>query len=135
MKPKLENKLYRDYPLLFVQRHLLPHQSTMYWGIECHNGWYKLLNNLCANIQGYIDLNNIQQVEIVQIKEKFGMLRFYTNFSDNVIDNFIEEAEQESNNTCEICGSTVNIGNTIGWVTTCCENCSKTLNRGWKKHD
>lgn len=135
MKLELENKLYSDYPELFIQRTLPMTQTCMCWGINCNDGWYNLIDNLCKEIQDYIDNTNSEQVEVVQLKEKFGTLRFYTNHSDDTIYSFIEKAELLSSKTCEICGTTKNIGTTLGWIITCCENCSKTLNRGWKRND
>lgn len=40
-------------------------------------------------------------VSAVQVKEKFGTLRFYVYDGDDVIRNLISEAER----TCEICGA------------------------------
>jgi hypothetical protein len=45
------------------------------------------------------------QFEVLQVKEKFGGLRFYVNCRENVaIDGRIGLAMQESLRTCEICG-------------------------------
>ena len=43
-------------------------------------------------------------VEAVQVKEKYGGLRFYTNYSDSYIDGAISLAESLSLKTCETCG-------------------------------
>jgi len=44
-------------------------------------------------------------ISAVQVKEKFGTLRFYVYDGDDVIRNLIGEAERESERTCEICGA------------------------------
>jgi hypothetical protein len=65
-------------------------------------------------------LKPIPQVEATQVKEKFGTLRFYTNHSDEVINNLIGLAENMSAVTCEICGSPGKL-NTEGWLNVTCD--------------
>jgi hypothetical protein len=62
------------------------------------------------------------RLKAVQVKEKFGCLRFYTNFSSPEIDEAIREAERLSSITCETCGEP---GKTRGdgWLVTLCERC------------
>jgi len=64
----------------------------------------------------------IPQIEAVQVKEKFGTLRFYTNEYDDTINSFISFAESMSACTCEECGApgTPDPG---GWVKTRCVRC------------
>lgn len=62
-----------------------------------------------------------EQLYAVQIKQKFGGLRFYMNQSTPKMDGAIDLAEELSNNMCEVCsehGGHKNIGN---WITTLCE--------------
>lgn len=132
MTEELQNKLYTKYPKIFVQHTLPMSQTCMCWGIECGDGWYNLLDDLCSNLQTYVDNSDFPQVEAVQVKEKFGILRFYLDDEDDVIEAFIDHAESISNKTCEICGTTDNVGHTIGWITTCCEACAKDMERNWK---
>ena len=132
MKQELENKLFESYPKIFVQKDLPMQKTCMCWGISCGDGWYYLLDRLCTKIQNYVNSSHVGQIEAVQVKEKFSGLRFYTNYSDNVVDKFIEEAELESYNTCEICGTIENVGVTKGWPISCCENCAKKIGREWK---
>ena len=63
-------------------------------------------------------------VDIVQVKEKFGSLRFYINGGDDYIYGMIDLAENMSYRTCETCGSTKNIVQTTrGWISTICKEC------------
>lgn len=57
---------------------------------------------------------------ILQIKEKFGTLRFYVNGGNDKVDALIEYAEEMSAHTCEICGSPGSQTNT-GWIRTLCD--------------
>lgn len=125
MDEKLEKKLYEKYPKLFVQKDLSMQETCMCWGICTGNGWYWLLDNLCNCIQNYIDNNNKEQVEVVQVKEKFGSLRFYVNGADDTIYGMIWLAEGMSYNICETCGSTTDIIHTSGWIKTTCRSCTR----------
>jgi hypothetical protein len=60
------------------------------------------------------------KIEAVQVKEKFGTLRFYTNRSDEYIDGAISMAGQMSSVTCETCGKPGELQGG-GWLYTACE--------------
>lgn len=64
----------------------------------------------------------IEQVEAVQVKEKYGSLRFYVNVSGGTISNWISFAETMSSVTCETCGKP-GTQNTSGWIKTLCGPC------------
>jgi hypothetical protein len=82
------------------------------------------------------EIEPIHQVEAVQVKEKFGGLRFYINGGDDTVFAFISFAEQMSYYMCEFCGSTKNIGQTSGWITTECKECAtKNNHTNWKEYD
>lgn len=125
MDQKLQNKLYKKYPKLFRQKDLPADQTCMNWGICTGNGWYWLIDNLCDCIQSYIDGNKKEQVEVVQVKEKFGGLRFYIIHSNQLINGMIWLAEHYSCDTCEKCGATDNITHTKGWIKTLCKECAE----------
>jgi hypothetical protein len=131
MKPELDTLLCERYPKIFVNRHGDPKETLMCWGFECGDGWYNIINQLCANIQHHVDWAQEQkekygrgegctQVVAVQIKEKFGTLRFYTNGGDDQIYGMIRMAESMSAVTCEECGAP---GKTRGrsWIYTACD--------------
>jgi len=131
MQKQLDEKLVKKYPKIFENRYKSPIISCLYFGFECGNGWYWLIDNLCNTIQSYIDNNkhlNIPQVTATQVKEKFGGLRFYIDGGDKHIQGMISLAESMSYNICENCGTTENVTQTKGWVYTRCENCKKDVN-------
>lgn len=84
---------------------------------ECGDGWFDLLWQLCEELEDYGSA-----VKVLQVKEKFGGLRFYTNYSDDTIDAAVERAEQEAAKTCERCGEP---GELRGgsWLKTLCNKC------------
>ena len=131
MKPELDELLCQRYPKIFVDRHGDPKETLMCWGFECGDGWFNIINQLCANIQHQVDWAQEQkekygrgegcsQVVAVQIKEKFGTLRFYTNGGNDQIYGMIRMAESMSAVTCEECGAP---GTTRGrgWIYTACD--------------
>jgi len=60
------------------------------------------------------------QVVAVQIKEKFGGLRFYYNGGDSTVKGIVAMAEAMSYRTCEVCG---NVGEQRGggWIRVLCD--------------
>jgi hypothetical protein len=95
----------------------------MCFGIECGDGWYWLINELCAALQYETDTFNAPQVQFSQIKEKFGELRIYTDSNDNAVQKGqMDFAEDLSTTICENCGQ---MGATQTENVTLCERCKK----------
>lgn len=63
-----------------------------------------------------------------QVKEKFGGLRFYTNYSLPEMEALIDEAEELSTKTCESCGAP-GILRGKGWVYTACDECEASYQK------
>lgn len=120
MNENLEQKLFNDFPNLYKPQKPET-QTLMCFGFECSDGWYDLIYRMSE------DLNKIEDLpegfEIIQVKEKFGTLRVYTINGNEKAFERINQAEQESSKTCEVCGSPGFIrGNR--WLQTLCESCS-----------
>jgi len=79
-------------------------------------GWNLIIKNL---IQDLIRLG--WNKEVIQVKEKFGGLRFYINEGTDEIHQRIAQAELESMKTCEITGKPGKIRTDIGWHRTLCD--------------
>jgi hypothetical protein len=125
MKEELDRQLCEKYPLIFADRNKSMQETCMCWGFEHGDGWYNIIDSLCANIQNHIDWQNRQgekvpQVVATQVKEKFGTLRFYYNGGDDVIDGMVRMAESWSAVACEECGAP-GTQNGQGWIKTLCE--------------
>jgi len=82
----------------------------------------------------YIESDRYPQIVASQVKEKYGGLRFYVEGASHRQYAVISFAESLSYHICEKCGSTKNVGQTQGWITTLCEDCGKDTN-SWKKYD
>lgn len=59
------------------------------------------------------------QFEVLQVKEKFGGLRFYANHVNDAIRERIGTAAKESFHTCEICGQPGKLRE-VGLIKTLC---------------
>jgi hypothetical protein len=125
MKQELDNQLCEKYPKIFADRHKPMTETCMCWGFECGDGWYNILDQLCNNIQHYIDWKNrkeeiVPQVVAEQVKEKFGTLRFYYRGGDDYIEGMVRMADSMSSILCEECGDTgkQRYG---GWIRTLCD--------------
>lgn len=144
MSPELDKLLCDRYPKIFTNRHGDMSTTAMCWGFECDDGWFNIIDQLCASIQSHIDMserrrehalrNNQEakdacpQVIAFQVKEKFGTLRFYISGGDDSVRGMIRMAEAMSSVTCEVCGTP---GKTVGetWIRTLCETHAKEYGR------
>lgn len=172
MRKELDNKLCEKYPKIFRDRHAPPNKTCMYWGFDHGDGWYNIIDMMCANIQSHINHTRRQrhdaliwnralsratrgdfstynrlkswqqkwidealedpepqlkivpeacpQVVAIQVKEKFGTLRFYYYGGDDVVNGIERMAESMSARMCETCGApgTARGG---GWIQTLCD--------------
>lgn len=83
-------------------------------GVECGPGWYDIIKPL-------IEQCKKENASILQIKEKFGGLRFYISTGSPKLYKMIEEAEAESYKTCEECGKPGRL-RSEGWMRTLCDD-------------
>lgn len=82
--------------------------------IECDRGWAALYEPLIARCRE-------EGVEISQVKEKFGGLRFYTDgTASSELIAAIDAAEALSFTVCEVCGSP-GVPRCDGWIRTLCD--------------
>ena len=95
MKTELQEQLFESYPKIFARRHMSKQHTAMCYGIQCPDGWYDIIDTLCAQIKEYADQNGLI-VEANQIKTKFGGLRFYVTYSDPYIKGLVGMAEMMS---------------------------------------
>ncbi len=125
MNANLEHQLCNKYPEIFKHCYGDPKQSAMAWGLECGDGWYTLIDSLCGMIEHHLKYNappDAPPVVALQIKEKFGTLRFYVSGGDTVTDSFIQFAEYFSGKVCEQCGNPGKIRDDMSWLTTLCDH-------------
>lgn len=109
------------------------------FGVECKSGWKGLYEPL-------IELCNLKGNTVLQVKEKFGGLRFYFS-GPYPMDDIVRAAERESYHTCEICGEhgveswmpekvykvTTSTSETSGWIRSLCTPCRKAWDDSRRK--
>lgn len=99
--------------------------NKRYGGFDIGVGWWPIIESLCSHIQLYTERTNnnkdikIEPIEVHQIKEKFGGLRFYYSGGDKTIDSLVRLAELTASKTCEMCGEPGK-PRTGGWIKTLC---------------
>jgi len=85
--------------------------------IECvGKGWSGLINELYDFKPEY--------TKVVQVKEKFGGLRFYTDGTTEAFMNLIDDCEKRSYIICEECGKEGKIRENRAWILTLCDECN-----------
>lgn len=55
MKKELDELLVKKYPVMFKNRHGDMRTTAMCWGFECDDGWFQVLNSLCAQIENHVN--------------------------------------------------------------------------------
>ena len=95
--------------------------------LSINTGWGNLVDCLFGAINSHIEYelkNNQTQIVVapIQVKEKFGQLRFYyQGTSDPVIEGMVKLAERLSTKTCDVCGQPGSIRKDLGWIRTLCD--------------
>jgi hypothetical protein len=113
---EFSKRMEATYPKMFAQP---------YGGFAVSTGWWPIIESLCANIQSHIDWRvkqgqDIAQVEVNQIKEKFGGLRFYYSGGDDEISGMVRMAEAWADVACEECGA-AGKRRSGSWIRTLCD--------------
>lgn len=82
-----EKAIFNRFPKLFRQANLSMQESCMYWGLECPDYWFPVIEKLAE------DINEIAPdcVEFAQIKEKWYELRVYVDFLDGATDDIVKK--------------------------------------------
>jgi hypothetical protein len=117
-------KLFERFPFFHPESPIT--ESLMGFGFECGDGWFQLIWDLCLDLEKE---GSVQKV--VQVKEKFGTLRFYCQTSSFEAEELIEIAEDLSTNICERCGENSvlsqleNFGKISGWISNICDKCKE----------
>jgi hypothetical protein len=108
MKKELEQRLVERWPSWFNvtgdQR-----ETRMPDGFAHGDGWFDIVWRLCEDLEPLVqqaEKATVRPFEVLQVKQKFGGLRFYASHSHrtDAIQQRIEAAELESVRTCEVCG-------------------------------
>ncbi len=134
-------KLMREFPRLL--RKSVAHPSPLQFrGIEAGDGWYEIICQLLSEIEAKSISTGISKRKwprVLQIKEKFGTLRFYIDISAfdatdlELVRNMISAAETKSLEICEECGAPGTLYKN-GWMYVKCPECEAALRKKEMEH-
>lgn len=99
------------------------------------DGWRKAFGEkMCKEIQQALNMMEKDVADtfrIVQIKEKYGSLRFYTNWLTDQIREIIYRYEKLSEHTCISCGAPATKV-ALGWTYPWCDECASKMDGQFK---
>ena len=106
------DKVSEDYDYSYTLLDLFP------------EGWRNTfaLNMLSEIKDELININQLEEFRILEIKEKYGTLHFYTNFTTDKLNAIICKYEDLSMLTCYKCGNP-STHVSLGWITYLCNDC------------
>ncbi len=145
-KEKTE-KMLADFPILYRQYTWDMTRTCMCWGFSHGNGWESIIRDLSTSINAIVETMSPKDTScetcgseasgheedhefvpnfpvVVQVKEKFGTLRFYMDHATPEMNAMISKAEAKSAVTCEQCGETGSL-RSGGWMRTLCDPCDE----------
>jgi hypothetical protein len=123
MRQELIDKLYNDFPKLYRK------DFNNFW--ITYDGWFDLIydlskeiNSIIINLESFGE--DIDNYYLVQIKEKFGSLRYYLQQSTKEMDDIIAIFENKSYDICALCGKDKGprSAKESAWGLNFCETCN-----------
>jgi hypothetical protein len=127
MSPEKTEKLIKNFPTLYGLSEAPPTEALMCFGFECDDGWIGLIWALSEKIERWNDKHPKTPIRAVQVKEKFGGLRFYVDHEPDEIHEAIQKAEKISYKTCEMTGVLGRLCRRGSWYKTLCAKEAKKL--------
>jgi len=120
MNRDLERELQARFPRFFRDLHGDPRKTGMSRGCEFADGWYRLLERLCEELEPVAP----PEFQFDQVKEKFGRMRIYARNGNEETMRLIHQAAEESLRVCEECGATEGVTTEWAeWLRTLCRSC------------
>ena len=101
-------------------------ESAPRFFFECEDGWFNLVFRLSERLQtaarrAGATADSEEWPRALQVKEKYGTLRFYSMPARDEFSKLIDEAENESRRICEFCGAGARPRGKGGWYKTLCD--------------
>lgn len=119
MNKELDEKLVKTFPNLYAKRYASMQETCMCWGFDCDDGWFDIIWELSEKLE------KLGGVVASQVKEKYGTLRFYADWTretdEKLAMKYISEAEEKSAVTCEITGKPGKLISYRGWLMVRCD--------------
>jgi len=101
-------------------------RKTLMYYKDFGNGWLDLVIELTEKL---LQTENGEAIKVLQIKEKFGGLRYYVSGATEEQYEIIKNYEDViSYSICERCGKEGKLRSDLGWISTLCEEHYKEEN-------
>lgn len=99
------------------------------------DGWRKAFSEMMMEElrEALVEENFLDGFRILEIKEKWGELRFYTNCYNDKIERIIQKYTTLSRNICIHCGKPDTYMTGSGWYSPVCEECHEKQQRELEK--
>lgn len=133
MNEALERQLQESFPFMSSEDSKNVYKG---WGCDCADGWFSLIRDMCQEITDRYAKDSIPvDIVVLQVKEKYGGLRFYYSFAGvseksvekealkQDIAQIVYDYEQKSETICEECGASGIIRTDLCWIQTLCDSC------------
>lgn len=135
MRQELDDLLCQRYPDIFRDRHADRAETGMCWGFTCGDGWFDIIDELCAEITRQVNAGTMPPVVAAQVKSKAGYLRFYIRGHFRRVENpqahrLIALAQQKAERTCEECDQPGGRPDEVEGLTVLCAVCATTVRDG-----
>lgn len=121
MNQELTNKIYSRFPEIYCQHTLPKEETSMYWGIQCGDGWFDLIWKMSEEIETLARAQNIPIPEMSEIKQKMGGLRVRLFSNNPTIVAAVKDVEEMALYTCEKCGRSGKLRRMKGLISVRCE--------------
>lgn len=127
-------KLCKRYPFLIIRnwKNDKPIEYPYTYLDGMPNGWRRAFGtDMCEEIRKVlIKANYLNKYRVVQVKEKYGGIRWYDNGAPSSIYNELQDIiykyEDISYRTCIWCGRPAT-KISLGWISPWCDNCAKRM--------
>lgn len=125
MSEEFQKQLKEEADFILNLQDKFPNMFTDQWVIinsHVPKGWQKIIYNLCDAIHAFS-----HNVKVLQIKEKFGTLRFYYDGGDERVRGMVILAEYLCSKTCQETGKDGDLYFKQGWYCTLNKKRAKKL--------
>lgn len=122
---KLKTKINNWF--LFLKYPFIGYSHGVTWLDEMPIGWKKAFGaQMCKEIKAALlregGQKALKEYRIIQVKEKYGSLRWYDEYGNDEVSDIIAKYECISEYTCCVCGRPAKY-QTQGWICPYCEDC------------
>ena len=115
MNKELDAQLCKKYPKIFRDRYAPMNRTAMCWGFEHGDGWYNIIDKMCANIQHHINWTRKQRAEALvynraltrAMQGDFSTLNILSEWEQKWIREALEDPEPQLKPVPEACPQVV----------------------------